>query len=123
MIDPSTEKYVSLLTYRKDGRGVRTPVWITPAAVARAYVYTNRTSGKVKRIRNNPCVRIAPCTMRGDLLGEWQEATARLVDNADERDRGLRTFVDKYGWQMRLALVVSRLSGRYRERALIEITL
>jgi uncharacterized protein len=37
---------------------------------ARLYVYTIGVSGKVKRIRNNPRVNVAPCDMRGGLKGE-----------------------------------------------------
>lgn len=121
MIDAQNERYVSLATFRKNGREVRTPVWI---AVSNGIpvVYTNITSGKVKRIRNNASVRLAPCDMRGELRGDWVPATARLVEDDAVRDRALEAFVKKYGWQMRLALVASRLSGRYRDRAVLELT-
>jgi len=51
------------------------------------------------------------------------DATARVVDADAGRDRGIQAFVDKYGWQMRLGLVMSRLSGRYADRAIIELEL
>jgi len=119
-IDPARERYVNLATFRKDGTEVRTPVWIA-AAEGVPVVYTNATSWKVKRIRNNGKVRLAPCTARGDIRGDWVDATARVVDDAAGRDRGIRAFVDKYGWQMRLALFASRLSGRYADLAIIEL--
>ena len=118
-IDPVRERYVNLATFRRDGTEVRTPVWIA-AAEGVPVVYTNATSWKVKRIRNNGKVRLAPCTARGDIRGDWVDATARIVDDAG-RDRGLQAFVDKYGLQMRLALFMSRLSGRYDQRAIIEL--
>ena len=99
---------------------MRTPVWIA-AAEGVPVVYTNATSWKVKRIRNNAQVRLAPCTARGDIRGDWVDATARIVDDDAGRDRGIRAFVKKYGWQMRLALFMSRLSGRYDDRAIIEL--
>ena len=125
-IEPDRERYVNLATFRKDGTEVRTPVWIAgakgvPAVPAVAVVYTNATSWKVKRIRNNNKVRLAPCTARGDIRGDWVDATARVVDDDAGRDRGIQAFVDKYGWQMRLALFMSRLSGRYNQRAIIEL--
>lgn len=120
MIDPNRERYVSLATIRKNGQEVRTPVWIA-AVDGEPRVYTNITSGKVKRIKNNPKVRVAPCNVRGELRGEWVDATAHVVDDDTERDRGIRAFIDKYGWQMRLALWLSRLSGRYRDRAIIAL--
>ena len=115
-------RYVSLATFRKSGAEVRTPVWIASAG-ERLYVYTNVTSGKVKRIRANGRARLAPSTMRGEVTGEWRDATARLVEDPFERERGFQALFAKYGWQMRLGLLLSRLSGRYRERAILEISL
>ena len=73
-------RYVSLATFRRDGTEVRTPVWIA-AAEGAAVIYTNATSWKVKRIRNNGKVRLAPCTARGDIRGDWVDATARIVEH------------------------------------------
>lgn len=121
-IDAASERYVNLATFRKNGTLVMTPVWIASADGV-PVVYTNGTSWKVKRIRNNAKVRVAPCTARGELRGEWSEATARVVDDDPSRERGIRAMTDKYGWQMRLALFMSRLSGRYADRAIIELEL
>src|SRR5260370_7325924 len=76
-------KYLSLETFRKNGQGVRTPVWFAsdPAGGVpqTLYVYSTADSGKSKRIRNNPRVRGAPCDARGNLRGEWIEARAEIV--------------------------------------------
>jgi len=79
-------KYLSLETFKKSGEGVKTPVWFAadPATDldgdgARLYIYTIGNTGKVKRIRNNSHVKIAPCTMQGKLLGEWVNASAEMV--------------------------------------------
>ena len=79
-------KYLNLETFKKTGDGVRTPIWFAadPANdlagnAARLYAYTIGNSGKVKRIRNNGRVRIAPCDMRGNVLGEWMEARAEII--------------------------------------------
>jgi PPOX class probable F420-dependent enzyme len=120
--DLASERYVSLATYRKDGTEVRTPVWIAVAASG-PVIYTNGTSWKVKRIRNNGNVRLAPCTARGEVTGDWVNATARVLDDENARESGMQAFVDKYGWQVHLALFMSRLSGRYKERAIIELEL
>lgn len=116
------ERYVSLATFRRSGAEVRTPVWIA-ASDERLFIYTNVTSGKVKRIRNDGRVRLAPADFRGRVHGDWIEGRARLVEDEAERERGLRAVLRKYGWQMRLAIFASRLSGRYRERAVLEIEL
>ena len=59
-------RYVSLTTYRKDGTPVATPVWHVPHN-AELWIVTEAGSGKVKRIRNNPQVRVAPCSIRGTV--------------------------------------------------------
>src|SRR6202521_5589589 len=82
-------KYLNLETCKKNGEGVKTPVWFAAdpsvpldSSDAKLYVYTIGVSGKVKRIRNNPRVRIAPCTASGKLLGDWVEAKAEIVTAA-----------------------------------------
>jgi uncharacterized protein len=92
-------KYLNLETYRRNGVGVRTPVWFAaePASGSNEilYVYTTADTGKAKRIRNNSRVRVAPCDMRGRLLGDWIEAQARIVTE-EEADRGIRLLNKKY---------------------------
>ena len=118
--DLGRESYVNLATFRKTGKEVWTPVWLAPDG-ERLVVYTNATSGKVKRIRNGGRVRLAPCDARGRLRGDWVDGHARMLDEPAELDRALEAVVRKYGWQMKLALFASRLSGRYKDRAAIEI--
>jgi len=95
-------KYLSLETFKKNGEGVKTPVWFAAdprtdltGAEARLYIYTIGNTGKVKRIRNNPRVRIAPCTMRGELLGEWVDARAEIV-TGEEAAYGIGLLNKKY---------------------------
>jgi uncharacterized protein len=118
-------KYFSLETFRKTGVGVRTPVWFaqdppSPAGVTTFYVYTAPESGKVKRIRNNPKVRINPCTMRGDLRGAWVDARARICDDA-EAARGQALLNEKYGLMKRMGDFFSRLRGRVQPVLAIEL--
>jgi len=120
VIDAGRERYVNLATFRRNGQEVKTPVWIA-AGDGKTYVYTNVRSGKVKRIRNNGRARVAPSDMRGNMKGDWVDARARVIEDGEGRDRGIRAMVDKYGWQMRLALFLSRFSGRYKQRAIIEL--
>ncbi len=95
-------KYLNLETFKKDGTGVKTPVWFAAdpsssldSTDAKLYVYTIGVSGKVKRIRNNPRVKVAPCDMRGKVLGDWVDAQAQIV--AGEEDiRGVRLLNKKY---------------------------
>ena len=88
------EKYISLETFKKNGDGVKTPVWFALHDGV-FYVYTEADSWKVKRIRNNPRVRVAPCTMRGTVTGPWLDATAAIV-SGDERLTADRLLNRKY---------------------------
>jgi uncharacterized protein len=92
-------KYINLETFRKNGQGVRTPVWFAGEAEdgtpEKLYVYSTANSGKAKRIRNNPRVRVAPCDMRGKLLGDWIDARAEIVTDA-EAEHGMKLLNKKY---------------------------
>ncbi|MEV8506897.1 PPOX class F420-dependent oxidoreductase [Actinoplanes sp. NPDC051475] len=101
------EKYVSLTTFRKDGRAVATPLWVVPDGAGLAF-WTPQGTGKLKRIRNSGRVTVAPCDMRGNLKGEAIEATARIGDEAD-RVRVGELLKRKYGLMGRLTLLGSRL--------------
>jgi PPOX class probable F420-dependent enzyme len=96
------QKYISLETFKKNGDGVKTPVWFAadPAADlsgdgARLYMYTIGNTGKVKRIRNNPHVKIAPCTYKGELLGEWSDAKAEII-TGDIASQAMKLLNKKY---------------------------
>ena len=98
----ANRKYLSLETFKKNGQGVKTPVWFAaePSANldsndAKVYVYTIGVSGKVKRIRNNARVKVAPCNMRGDVQGGWIPARAEIVTGA-EAEHGMLLLNKKY---------------------------
>jgi uncharacterized protein len=77
------QNYISLETFKKNGQGVKTPVWFVLHEDA-FYVYTEADSWKVKRVRNNPRARVAVCNMRGTIKGPWLDAAASVVEG-DER--------------------------------------
>jgi PPOX class probable F420-dependent enzyme len=116
------EAYVSLASFRRDGREVRTPVWVArdgPDLV----VYTNRTSGKAKRLRNGSRARLAACDVRGRVRGDWTDAEARLRDDPAAIERGIAAVRRKYGVQARLVMLGAQIFGRWADRAVIEIRL
>lgn len=76
------QKYISLETFKKNGQGVKTPLWFVLHDNA-FYVYTEADSWKVKRIRNTPRVRVALCNIRGDIKGPSLDATASIVEGAE----------------------------------------
>jgi uncharacterized protein len=93
------QKYLSLETARKNGAAIRTPVWFAgdpPAGTpATLYFYTIGDTGKMKRIRNNPGVRIAPCDMRGNVQGSWIDARAEIL-SGDAAKRAMKLIDRKY---------------------------
>lgn len=114
-------RYVNLQTFRKNGEGVNTPIWFAgePAKSPTVlYVYTIGNSGKVKRIRNNALVKLAPCDIRGRLLGGWMDARAEIV-TGEEAARGMRLLNRKYvPWKQLLGFFAM---FRPRERCVIVI--
>jgi PPOX class probable F420-dependent enzyme len=101
------KRYLNLETYRKTGRGVRTPVWFAadPDGV-KLYVYSTADSGKAKRIRRTGVVKIAPCDARGRVTGSWIAAHAAIV-GSEEYAAGMRLLNRKYWpWKRILDLFV-----------------
>jgi len=88
-------KRALLVTYRRDGTPVPTPVWAAEAG-GRLYVRTERTAGKVKRLRKDPRMLVAPCTVRGRPLGAPFEARGRLLD-PEEEPLAERALLARYG--------------------------
>ena len=87
-------KYLSLTSFRRDGTGVATPVWFVEAG-GRLLVETDAASYKVRRIRRDPRVTIAPCTATGHLRGIPVPARAELLPDA-EVARVERLMTQKY---------------------------
>ena len=74
------QDFLSLETFRKNGIGVKSPVWFAEEDNI-LYMWTVGESAKIKRIRNNPQVKIAPCKRFGEVTGEWVEARASMDDS------------------------------------------
>ena len=104
---------------RKNGKAVATPVWFAQNGSV-LYIYSLADAGKVKRIRNNPRVRVAPCDMRGKLKGEWVEARGRIVQG-DEAAKGHRLLDRKYGLLKKIGNIFSKLLKRERVVVAIEL--
>ncbi|MGW5050166.1 PPOX class F420-dependent oxidoreductase [Actinokineospora sp. NPDC004072] len=102
-----TGKYLLITTYRRNGRAVPTPVWFAQDG-DELVIWTVTDSGKVKRIRGNPRVEIAPCDFRGNPRGDAVPATARLLD-ATETNRVRTLLRRKYGLMGTLTILGSRL--------------
>jgi PPOX class probable F420-dependent enzyme len=112
------QKYLNLETFRKSGVGVKTPVWFVQDGEV-LFVRTASDSGKVKRIRNNSRVNIAPCRMDGALSGDWIPAVAREVNDPDI-DRKVDKLLDrKYGLMKKLFSLAG--GSNARKNAILEM--
>ena len=99
------QKYISLATFRKTGEKVATPVWFGEEG-DKLYVVTRSDLGKTKRIRNNPQVTVAPCTIRGKVTGPEVAALARILP--PEQHAHARQTINRKYWLARLSSIWSK---------------
>ncbi|MEU6497048.1 PPOX class F420-dependent oxidoreductase [Streptomyces sp. NPDC046984] len=114
-------RYMSLTTFRRDGRPVATPVGCLVSG-GTLYVLTPPDTGKVKRIRNNSRVTIAPCTMHGTVPphAPVAQARARLLD--EEQTRHVQDLMARRFAVFRLIRLADRLLRRRRPLLAIAVT-
>jgi len=93
-------KYINLETYKKSGQPIRTPVWFM-IDNNQVYVVTSAGTGKAKRLRNNPSVRIVPSGYNGEPKGEWIGGKGRFASGS-EAEHAIQLRKKKYGMQARL---------------------
>lgn len=113
-------RYFSLKTFRKSGIPVATPVWFAENQ-GTYYCFSASKAGKVKRLRRSSQAEIAPCDIKGKLLGEWLPAQATFVENPQELESAYALLSQKYGWQMGLVNFFSKLTGRIHQRTMIAV--
>jgi len=114
--DLGEASFIALETFRQSGEGVITPVWVATEN-DKLYVWTDLESWKIKRIRNNPKVRICQSDARGKPKSEWLEAQAQVLDSKDALENSKKLFKSKYGLQFRMYSAM----GRKNPKAVIEI--
>src|SRR5262245_24135278 len=100
----ANERYISLTTFKRDGTPVSTPVWVVTDDGERLLVWSAERTWKVRRLRRDPRVLVAPSNFRGKERGRRIPAQARVVADPGI-DQRLR---HKYGWQKRL---LDRVNG------------
>ena len=118
-----TASFSRLTTFKKNGTGVPVPIWHAVGG-DKIYMFTEAGSWKVKRLRRNPRIEITTCNWRGVTDGNptWS-GNARIVEDAKGIARAYEALDRKYGWQKWLTDTLSKISGRYDARAILEITL
>ena len=99
------QNYISLVTFKKDGSSVATPIWYGVIG-DKLYVMTRSDSGKYKRIRNSPRIKIAPCTVRGKVTGPEFAGVARILPEAEWGPA--RAAIRKKYWLARVPFLWSK---------------
>jgi PPOX class probable F420-dependent enzyme len=89
-------RYVSLVTYRRDGTPVATPVWHVVRG-DELFIVSEADAWKVKRIRHDSRVTVTVCDVRGRTApgAPSAEGTARLLDPT-ETQAARRLLAGKY---------------------------
>ncbi len=125
---PFPGRYVSVTTFKRDGTGVATPVWSVSDG-ARMFALTDLRSAKVRRIRHNPAVTVAPCRAGGKLRGDPVPAHAEVLTGERDLDRVQKLLLDRYKLSYRIVMLLYRVGRRVRgkqavaEGAALAITL
>jgi len=113
-------RYLNLGTYRRSGAIVDTPLWFAPHGRV-LVAFTQRGSGKVKRLHNSPRARIAACNARGGLTGPWIDVAARVIEEPERAEAAIGALRARYGLQFRTLELLAWLAGRRRGWAVLEI--
>jgi len=102
LADLQGRKYCVLVTYKKSGEPMPSPLWFGTGN-GKLYFHTGAGTAKVRRIERNPQVRVAAATTRGRPLSPPLVGTARVlpIDEAAEAERCLQA---NYGLGRRLYL-------------------
>ncbi len=114
------EKVISLESYRRNGEPVRTPVWFLQESGV-LYVHTDDSTGKAKRIRRNPKVRVAPSHFRGKPKADYIDARAELETSPETVERYHSRIYKKYGLQGAFVRFVQRFSRSKAKSIIIVI--
>ena len=117
----ANQQFMNLITVRKSGAEIPTPVWFAQSG-DRLYVMTGNNAGKVKRIRNNPQVQVAPSDRAGTPLGPSQPAVASVISDPAEAATANALLTKKYGFMKRMFDLMALFNGGAKSRAYLVIT-
>jgi uncharacterized protein len=102
-----TGTYVLLVTYKRDGTPIPSPVWFARDGET-LFVWTEVNAFKAKRLRNDPRALLAPCTSRGVPTGDPIAATGRVLTDDAERRRAASVIRSQWGIGRKLFERMSR---------------
>jgi PPOX class probable F420-dependent enzyme len=124
------EKYVSFTTFRRNGDPVPVAVWIAALPDGCFGFTTGGDSWKVKRLRNNPRIRLQASNLRGVVKtgAPVYEGTAVVLSVEDAGYQEIdEAIARKYGLAFRLVQFSGWVQSKFRPHsaadAAIRITL
>jgi PPOX class probable F420-dependent enzyme len=109
-------RYLSVTSFRRDGTGVATPLWFVSDG-RRLFALTDLRSAKIRRIRRNPRVLVAPCRVNGKLRSDPVPARAEILTATPDLERVQKLLVERYAISYRLVMLGYRLGRRLRGRS------
>jgi uncharacterized protein len=109
-------RYLSVTSFKRDGTGIATPVWFVSDG-SRLFALTDLHSAKVRRIRRNPQVLVAPCRPDGRLRRPPVAGHAEVLTAIPDLERVQRLLRGRYKVSYRLVMLIYRLGRRLRGRA------
>ena len=109
-------RYLSLTSFKADGTGVVTPLWFVSDG-ERLFALTDLNSAKVRRMRHDPRVLVAPCRASGKLRGEPLSARAEVLTESADLERVHKLLTERYRISYRAVMLMYRLGRRLRGRS------
>jgi uncharacterized protein len=94
------QHYCLIVTFKRSGEPVPTPV-LFGTDNGRLYFRTERDVGKVRRIENDPHVRVGPCNWRAKPRGPLVEGRAHLLPSSNN-ERAYAALRANYTFGQRL---------------------
>ena len=88
ILDFANDEYINLITYRKDGTQVPTPVWLASLDNS-LVVTTSLNAGKVKRVRANG---------KATIYKTNQSGSKKLSEEIDVKALIIKMFTKKIFW-------------------------
>jgi PPOX class probable F420-dependent enzyme len=106
-------RYLSLTSFKRDGTGVATPLWFVNDG-SRLLALTDLHSAKVRRIRRDPHVLVAPCRGDGKLQGEPIPARAEVLTATADLERVQKRLMERYRLSYRVVMLAYKVGRRLR---------
>ena len=107
-------RFLSVTSFKRDGTGVATPVWAVSDG-DRLFAFTDLNSAKIKRIRRNPRILVAPCRVNGKLREAPVPARAEVLTDTADLERVRKLLLDRYQVSYSLVMFFYRF-GRLLRR-------